>query len=142
MVDLEKQYYLPVHKARKFSTVLGTTSPNKPSTMRPRGSPPTSTSKKHLVVTLACSSSSNELLMTQQRRALLLLWDLPEEEKESAFRLRGLCECKDTIEFEGEAMALALPLKLGKVGIDTPESAEEAMVGVGVDRIFSSKITR
>lgn len=46
----------PVHKERKFSAVLGTTSPNKQNTIRPTRSPRISTSKKHLVVTVACSS--------------------------------------------------------------------------------------
>lgn len=49
----EKLNCLPVHKARKFSAVLGTSSPNRPKTILPKASPPASTSKKHLVVTLA-----------------------------------------------------------------------------------------
>jgi hypothetical protein len=54
----EKFDCLPVDKARKFSTVLGTTSPNKPITILPAGCFPISISKKTLCVTLACSSST------------------------------------------------------------------------------------
>jgi len=57
----------PVHKARKFSAVFGTTSPKRPITILPTSSPPTSTSKKHLVVTFACRSTSwyNRVMRTQ-----------------------------------------------------------------------------
>lgn len=47
--------FSPVHRARKFSTVFGTSSPKSPITMRPEGSPPISISKKTLFVTLATS---------------------------------------------------------------------------------------
>ncbi len=48
----------PVQSALKFSAVLGTSSPYRPMTTRPAGSPPISMSKKTLVVTLPVAGQS------------------------------------------------------------------------------------
>jgi hypothetical protein len=62
-----------VHRARKLSTVLGTTSPKSPMTILPAGSPPTSTSKKHLLFTFACSSTAPCSRQTDKIRLLMKL---------------------------------------------------------------------
>lgn len=62
-----------MHRARKLSTVLGTTSPKSPMTILPAGSPPTSTSKKHLLFTFACSSTAPCSRQTDKIRLLMKL---------------------------------------------------------------------
>lgn len=50
-----------MQRARKFSVVFGTTSPNKPRTMRPPSPPAMSTSKNTLFVTFGPSLFCEEL---------------------------------------------------------------------------------
>mmetsp|Transcript_23456 Transcript_23456/g.58103 ORF Transcript_23456/g.58103 Transcript_23456/m.58103 type:complete len:213 (-) Transcript_23456:241-879(-) len=60
-----------VHRARKFSAVLGVTSPRISITIFPAGSPPISMSKKHLNLSL-CFTSRRSMLITSMSKLSVL----------------------------------------------------------------------
>lgn len=64
--------FSPVHSARKFSTVFGTSSPYRPITMRPSFWPSASTSKNTLLVTVGPAVASANKAAKIVRRSFMV----------------------------------------------------------------------
>lgn len=74
MPDVLDAPFSPVHSARKFSAVLGTTSPNRPNTMRPAGAPLISMSKNTLLVTAGSAARATPMRQANSSAKIFIIW--------------------------------------------------------------------
>lgn len=93
--------FSPVHKARKFSAVCGTSSPYNPMTILPTSFPtgfPIPISKYTLLVTFDCNSATSALALTELRTRDFIGDEVVREAKRSEPEKNKLDEDEETLD--------------------------------------------